>query len=313
MKNISKTTKTIVFASLIAAMILPFSGMMMAEAAPNENANDKAKETKKYRVDVLSTEILEESVVNGVKITKLKHTIKPIDKYTMKDFKDDNKDYFEFLRNEGGEAGNKLVGQAIAEFAKSQKNDKEQYEIEVMKYGDQSISFESVTRDGASFSANIKDPINFVYHDDARPTEIRNVIDYNAPDGWKNAWGGTQYVYVDESIHGGIAYFHANAYQFEEGSYFSDRVHTRIFEGGDDTHGSFDYWSIGSTHEEWWNGSGHTLYQNTWETTEDHLISDLTGTSGVGSISSIYLGNSGGYGSNPSSYNDGYAAYIQIQ
>jgi len=37
-----KTTKTILFASLIAAMILPFSGMMMAEAAPNENANNKA-------------------------------------------------------------------------------------------------------------------------------------------------------------------------------------------------------------------------------------------------------------------------------
>jgi len=38
-----KNAKTILFAGLIAAMILPFSGMLMAEAAPNENANDKVK------------------------------------------------------------------------------------------------------------------------------------------------------------------------------------------------------------------------------------------------------------------------------
>ena len=315
MKN---TIKTILFAGLIVAMILPFSGMMMADAAPNENANDKAKEntTKKYRVDVLSTEILEESVVDGVKITKLKHTVKPIDIYTMKDFMDDNKEYFEFLKNEAGENGNKIVAQAISEFAKSQENAKEQYDIEVMKYGDTSISFEAFTRDGASFSANPKDPINFVFHDDARPTEVRNVINYNiSPDDWENASGGVQYVYVDESIHGGIAYFHANAYQFQDGSYFGDRYHVRIFEGGDDTHGSFDYWSLGASHREWWQGSClcHVNYHNSWEQSESHLKSDLTGTTGVGTVSSIYLGNTGSFNSNPVSQNNGYAAYIQIQ
>ena len=44
MKNITTTTKTILFASIIAAMILPFSVMGMADAAPNENANETAKE-----------------------------------------------------------------------------------------------------------------------------------------------------------------------------------------------------------------------------------------------------------------------------
>ncbi len=42
----TKTIKVILFTSLIAAMILPFSVMTMAEAAPNENANDKAKDKK---------------------------------------------------------------------------------------------------------------------------------------------------------------------------------------------------------------------------------------------------------------------------
>lgn len=39
----TKTIKTILFASLLVAMILPFSAMEFAEAAPNDKANDKAK------------------------------------------------------------------------------------------------------------------------------------------------------------------------------------------------------------------------------------------------------------------------------
>ncbi len=38
-----KNAKIVLFASLMVAMILPFSGMMMAEAAPNEHANKMAK------------------------------------------------------------------------------------------------------------------------------------------------------------------------------------------------------------------------------------------------------------------------------
>ena len=45
MKNINKT---ILFASLIAAMILPFSVMSMAEAAPNENASDTVADKIPY-------------------------------------------------------------------------------------------------------------------------------------------------------------------------------------------------------------------------------------------------------------------------
>ena len=45
-------TKAILFASLIAALILPFSAMSLADAAPNENVNKKAKEkTHKQWVD----------------------------------------------------------------------------------------------------------------------------------------------------------------------------------------------------------------------------------------------------------------------
>jgi len=48
MKN---KTKTILFAALIAAMILPFSGMMMAEATPNEQAKEKVDRTQRADPD----------------------------------------------------------------------------------------------------------------------------------------------------------------------------------------------------------------------------------------------------------------------
>lgn len=48
MKNIANKTKRILFASLIATMILPFSTMDFAEAAPNENANEKAPDMTDY-------------------------------------------------------------------------------------------------------------------------------------------------------------------------------------------------------------------------------------------------------------------------
>jgi len=98
-----KTTKTILFTSLITAMILPFSGMITVKAAPNENANDKVKRT--YQVNVLSTEIIDEYYVDGIKITKFKQIVKQTDMPTMKDFISDNQEYFDFLIDELGSDG----------------------------------------------------------------------------------------------------------------------------------------------------------------------------------------------------------------
>jgi len=54
-----KNAKTILFTGLIAAMILPFSGMDFADAAPNENANDKANNNRNFLEEwrTLETEV----------------------------------------------------------------------------------------------------------------------------------------------------------------------------------------------------------------------------------------------------------------
>jgi len=63
-----KNTKTILFASLIAAMILSFSGMNMIEAAANEKANDKVEKkstlTKEQKEDLKRvTEIMTKRLI----------------------------------------------------------------------------------------------------------------------------------------------------------------------------------------------------------------------------------------------------------
>jgi len=307
----TKTIKTILFASLIAAMILPFSVMEFAQAAPNENANDKAKENtaKKYHVEVLSKEIIDESIEDGVKVVKYKQKIRQLDIPTLKDFMDDNQEYINFLESKYGEEGKKMVAKEIAKYAKFEANFSEDREFETVKYGDHSITFIPVTQD---FWGTWKDPINMVFKGDGRASEVKSKIDYNAPHSWHSAAGWTQYAFIDETSHGGSAYWQSNNFQLEEGDW-DDRYHLRIFNGGDDSHGEFDYWSIGAVHRETWSGTQHVLYSDGWEIAESHLKSDLSSTSGILSVGSMWLANSGTYGSPTSAWNGGAGGLIGVQ
>lgn len=298
----SKTNKTILFASLLVAMILPFSGMMMAEAAPNENANDKAKDRFNYQVEVLSTTILSEETVDGEKVTHFKQQIRQTDLPTMKEFKEMNADYFELLTGEE-------QSQIIAEFAKNIRNVQEISEIETVKYGEKSIVFQPYTKEWPWSSSTIKDPINILFKGNGNSAQADSIVDSYASHGWKNASGGPQWVFVDETSHGGSAYWSYSWDQLEEGSYYGERYHLRIFNGGNSAHDSFDKWSIGAVHKETWNGSGHTLASNAWETSESHLKSDLSGATGVTSVSTINLSNSGYY---QSIWNGGVAGLVTL-
>ena len=299
-----KNTKTILFASLIAAMILPFSGMMMAEAAPNENASDKAKDRYSYKVELLSKELISEEIVNGVKVTHFKQTVRQTDFPTMKEFREMNQAYFETLSGQE-------QGTLIAEFAQAMQDSPEVYEIETVKIGEHSISFETQTRSFPSGnSIFIKDPINLVFYDNGSRDTVRSILDNNAPHSWHStSEQGPQWTFVDETAHGGNLIW-AYGQGYEEGTY-DNRYHARIFTGGNDSHTpGFGEWSLGAVHREYTVNNLHVHYSNTWETSENHIAGDFANTSGIGVISIINLGNSGDYqGYN----NNGLAAFIQVE
>ncbi len=301
MKNLNKT---ILFASLIVAMILPFSGMMMADAAPNENANDKAKDRFNYEVEILEKTQTSQKYVDGVQVTTFTTTVKQTEFPTVQDFKEMNKEYFKSLDIE-------TQNQRISEFETRMANAPEVYEIQTTKIGEHSITSEWFSRSLPSTWGAIKDPVNLIFYGNGNSGNADSVVDNYASHGWKDATGGPQWVFVDETSHSGVAYWSFSWDQLEEGDYYGTRYHLRIFNGGDSAHDSFDKWSLGAVHKETWNSgnNNHDLASNTWEISESHLKGDLTGATGVVSIGYIWLPNSGPYQGEP---NNGLARLVEL-
>jgi len=76
--TILKKSQTILFASLLVAMILPYSVGSLADAAPNENANDKAKLNSMKVLDISEFDgetpgVINENALNGLKIAVTKN------------------------------------------------------------------------------------------------------------------------------------------------------------------------------------------------------------------------------------------------
>jgi len=76
MKNINKTTKTILFASLIAAMILPFSTMDFAEAKQVDNKNPKDKTLERIQEKTVREEVLKKIKELDTENEDLKNKVK---------------------------------------------------------------------------------------------------------------------------------------------------------------------------------------------------------------------------------------------
>jgi len=303
MKNLNKTTKTILFASLIAALILPFSGMMMAEAAPNENASDKAKDRFNYKVEILEKIQTSQKYVDGVKITTFTSTIKQTEFPTVQDFKDMNEENFKSLDIE---TQNKL----ISEFETKLANVPEVYEIQTTKVGEHSITAEWFTRDFPSaFLGTIKDPANMIFRGNANDNDVEAIVDSYASHGWQDAVGGPQWLFVDETAHGGWAYWAYGYYNVQEGCDTCDRYHMRIFDGGNDSHGYYGNWSVGAVHKETWNGSSHDIVSNGWEIAESHLKGDLLGATGISYTGTLWLNNQGPF---QGETNSGYARLFTL-
>ena len=72
--------KVILFASLMIAMILPFSNMNMVDAIPNDNANDNSQQPDKSMIiseisefDLVAPGLINENALNGLKIAVTKN------------------------------------------------------------------------------------------------------------------------------------------------------------------------------------------------------------------------------------------------
>lgn len=243
-----------------------------------------------HRVEILSKEIIDTFYVDGTKVTKIKETIRLIEKPTLQDLIQDNQKYFDYLELEFGEEGKKIVNLRIQELNQTIANMPEEMTVDLIKLGEHSILFDVFTRDG--MMGNIKDPVNFLFWNNGQQDNVHSVIKNNALHNWDDVFSLTQYVLIDNTAHGGSAEWRPNFYQLTEGTPL-EQYHVRVFDGGYDTHNEFAEWSLGAVHYEKLEGvpPDHVIQPNGWDLGEAELRNDLTGQLGVGFIDTDDLQN----------------------
>lgn len=229
-------------------------------------------------------------------------------KQTIQDLLEDNKEYLEYLRkNIGQEAAERHV-QFLRE-ALQAVPENGIIRLKLVEVGWDSITFWPYTSN--AIGGSISDPINLVFYKKGNALNVNNKMDYSLTNNWDpTLFSHTQYTYIDDTAHGGSAYWERDIYTLANGPAYGTRYHIRIFEGTYDTHvPGFAYWSIAGVHKETWSWTQLKHIIDSWEEAETFVKNDFTGKSFVGSIGTANLNNAGTF---QGKYNDGGAPVIEL-
>jgi hypothetical protein len=235
-----------------------------------------------------------------------------VKKPSLDELRKDNAEHIKFLRKnlKPNEAGN-VIGTYFRHLAEKieKQPDIATVKVKLVQVGENTITFWAYTNDAPSFTDPV-DPINLIFYGVGSAWDVqydmKNWLDYT----WEDATGWTHYAYIDNTEHGGTADWRSNDYQLQYGSYFTSRYHLRIFDGGTDTHGDFDEYSIANVHHEYWDWSELNHIVDGYESAETFVKDDFADENFVGSIGSAGLNNEGSYSNG--AYNDGWAATIEL-
>jgi len=247
-----------------------------------------------YRAEVLSKEVIETYYAGDIKVTKMLETVRIIDKSTVDDLVSVHKEYFDYLESEFGDKGRAMIDEQKQYWSERIANTPDIVTIEVLKVGDNSIIIDTVTNSMSNGEGEDKDPINFFFYNNGFDDKVHNVITQNAQHNWVNAFPlPEQWVFFDETEHGGSAGWVKSSNPLEEVISSSERYHLRLFDAGQqDTHNVFVFWSLGAVHLEEVVGAGHEIKPDGWDLAETELRNDLDGQTDVGFIQNIDLDNS---------------------
>ncbi len=229
-------------------------------------------------------------------------------KQTIQELIEDNKEYLEYLRkNIGPEAVSKHIRSLEEALEKVPYNGTTS--LKLVEVGWESISFWPYTSD--AIGGSISDPINLVFYNKGNGLNVNNKIDYSLTNSWDPTWlSNTQYTYIDDTAHGGSAYWERDSYTLANGPAYGTRYHIRIFNGTYDTHvPGFAYWSNAGVHKETWSWTQLKHIIDSWEEAETFIKNDFAGKSFVGSIGTTNLNNAGTF---QGQYNDGNAPVIEL-
>lgn len=287
MKNKNTILATALASILVASMLLVLPQQLEAQA-----------KSETYPVEVVSSDVEKKHVSNETPVKEKRDTVK-MKKPTYEELVADNQEYFDFLIKEKGEEGKKIVEEEKRKLRGEANNAKEQFDVDAVEVGAHSITFGKTLR--SSPGGTIKDPVNVVFYNNGRAVDVDTALRTKTPYTWPYAAGSSLYGYIDDTAHGGTAYWKTQDLQHEYGSFWTTRYHIREYDGNYDNHsGGYRFWTMGGVHYEQWNGSGHTVLS--WEDAEYFLVeNNFRGQSFVNSVGYVNIGNSGTY---QGQYND---------
>lgn len=269
-----------------------------------------ALNSKKYPVEVVSSEITNRHTEDdGTQVKEKKETVKPT-KETYEELVADNQEYFNYLISTLGEEGRKIVDAEKERLKQLVKDSKDTDIIDTVEVGSHSITFGKNLRE-TSTGPNL-DPANLVWYNNGRSVDVDTALRTKTPVKWIYGLGFTLKGYIDDTAHGGTAYWKNQDFQYEDdaGDFYSYRYHIRVYDGNYDSHtGGYRFWTMGNVHYEHWTGTGHQVLS--WDNARNYVVENsFRGQTFVNSVGYVNLSNAGTF---EGVSTDGWAGFIDLK
>lgn len=303
------TIQTVFLSIAVVAMISSVSLVVFATDTFAEDQTATKRIDIDYPVDILDKEIHREYRSGDTRVVEMTYTVKMQNPQTYDEIVSVNQKYLENLETTLGQEGKERADGIKSDWKERSKNPLTVFTVPVVKVGEQSITFGTITKNDffGSPGSTDKDPINALFWEHGSADDVESLFDDDA--GWNpDACGGRQWVLIDNSAHGGSSAMQIDDHQVDKpGCLNGDRFHARIWDGGTDTHGAFDEWSIMGVHNE---DSFHIIKTpDGWEDAEDEAHDDIESSDRILSLSTIDLGNDVEL---QGADNDGIALYVKL-
>lgn len=272
-----------------------------------------AQNSKKYPVEVVSSEIKSKHVEDdGTEVKEKQQTVKPT-KETYEELVADNQEYFDYLISTlGEEEGRKIVDAEKERLKQLAKDSKDVDTIEAVEVGAHSITFGKALRE-TSTGPN-KDPVNLVWYNNGRVVDVDTALRTKTPVKWVYGAGSTLKGYIDDTAHGGTAYWKNQDFQFEDdaGDFFTTRYHIRVYDGNYDSHtGGYRFWTMGGVHHEKWDTIKLWHVVTSWDSARNYVVENsFKGQTFVNKVGYVNLNNAGTF---EGVSTDGWAGFIDLK
>ena len=279
--------------SLILLILVLVPQLFIVKASLNSTPIEERKTGRRYPVEVVSKKVLETRIENGEVTTFYEYTVRTSRETLIKMINEDWETYEDIKYSRGQSAADEWRSKQL----EVMKNAPEYVEskIKVVKHGEKCITYGSMLCSMIWPWIVENDPVNINFVEDGSAGNVFSHMIYDLDTLWYSAIGSGLYGFIDNTANGGSSEWKTQDSQvdYPPGAWYI-RNHTRLYDGGYDSH-QFGYWSMGGVHHEHWNWwpppCGHIVVD--WDDIRDSLATDFEDESFVSDVEFIDEGNQG--------------------